>query len=73
MGSSGGTTEVRMSVHSRKSLYRDRFGSALPQHSHQCDDLAVSFVCTVLQCAYYYGDKIAIKMKAPLERLVESM
>lgn len=30
MGSSGGTTEVRMSVHSRNSLYLLRSGSSVP-------------------------------------------
>lgn len=31
MGNSGGTTEVRIKVHSKKSLYLFLFGSSLPE------------------------------------------
>lgn len=35
MGSSGGTTEVKIKVHSRKSLYRFLLGSLVPWKEEQ--------------------------------------
>jgi len=35
MGNSGGTTDVRMSVHSRNNLYLLRVGFALPSQTHR--------------------------------------
>ena len=35
MGSSGGTTDVRMRVHSRNNLYRFRSGSSVPGHENE--------------------------------------
>ncbi len=35
MGNSGGTTDVKISVHSRNNLYRFLFGSSVPENYHK--------------------------------------
>ena len=36
MGSSGGTTDVKINVHSKKSLYRFLFGFSVPRKRRVC-------------------------------------
>ena len=48
IGSSGGTTDVRISVHSRNNLYRFRSGSSVPEHGNQTTKTVGGFMCYVL-------------------------
>jgi hypothetical protein len=58
MGNSGGTTEVRISVHSKNNLYRLRFGFSVPEQKNKGVSQFNVFIQKEIQCASHCNLKI---------------